>query len=1095
MFDVSVRNRYIARAALRQAATFESRGLLHQAVAHLRTGLRADPGFFDGWMALGEILREQARHDEALSCFGHAQNLEVSRWEPQEAIGRTFAASGQPELALVALEKALGLGMLSADGLTRLGCLYADRKGNWDALKVFALANALEPGKAMVQEFLGRALMALRNFDAAQRCLGELAAREPEFSTYFLIAECKAQLRDWPAAAEHYRRALSKKPDLPAARYNLGLIYFRLGEYQRGLPLAEARLELDGQAFARYRFAQTRLGEARRWRGEDLSGRHVLVISEQGFGDSVMMLRYLPLLKSRFRAARISVWVWPPIARLFGRLEGVDTVGVWRDDELPEGFDCFVAMMSLIALIDAPENRLTAQQPLQLDAQDVQRWQERLACVDALVKVGVVWAGNPSYASDTERSIGLAPFSRLFRVPGVAWINLSKDAAVQPECLGTAVWLNLMPQSQDFYDTACLVAGLDLVIAVDTAVAHLAATLGKPVWMLNRYQSDWRWGLEGETTPWYTTMRIFRQPEFGDWATPLGQVEAALLEWVRAQGQGGAHAELALMPGDAADRQHDPQQAYRGGQDHEQGLMLHQALASYREALRLDARHRGAVMGLGRVLLAQQRHDEALAILWAALQEDPAHADARHLMVSALVALGRVDEAAVQAALALEHETRIPDSLTSAGEALRGAGLDRLQMFRSAMAHATALALQPHSAASQVGLVAVLQGLQCWEASAQWLEQPWADRASPIVHCLKGVQSFSGLRLEMDAAALAHFEAAARGFPSDHVVRISLAMFLLTLDRYEEGFARYEDRLTIRWESGPMLPVQDLIRELGAQHHWQGEAIEGREFLIIDEQGFGDTLMALRLVPVFKARFRPARIRFLSEKPMARLAQASGFFDEVLPRGVDAELPRTPFCSLMSLPHRLGLNLRNLDDRPYLKAKPEDIARWRARLDALPGLKVGVAWCGNVKTSTDSIRSVPLEEWVPLFDVPGIQWVSLQKGVRLSPSDADDLGLVQWMDDCEDFLDSAALFQALDLVITVDTATVHLAGALGCPTWLLNRYDTEWRWGLQGERAPWYASVRQFRQTCRGDWAPVLETMATALREWALTRAAAESTP
>jgi hypothetical protein len=376
-----------------------------------------------------------------------------------------------------------------------------------------------------------------------------------------------------------------------------------------------------------------------------------------------------------------------------------------------------------------------------------------------------------------------------------------------------------------------------------------------------------------------------------------------------------------------------------------------------------------------------------------------------------------------------------------------------------------------------------------WDSSQQWLEQPWAEVNLPSAHFLKGLQRYSGLRLELDESAERHFNAAMQGFPPDHVGRINLAFLLLSLGRYADGFSRYEDRLNIRWSSGPLVPLQELMRELGLQNHWQGESIEGADLLLIDEQGFGDTLMVLRLVPILRARYRPARIDFLCEKPIARLAQASGYFDGVIPRGTDGQLTRARYCSLMSLPHRLGLTLENLSAKPYLAPLEANVGAWREKLSRLPGLKVGIAWCGNVKTSTDSIRSLTLDALVPLFDVPGIQWLSLQKGVRLHEDDASALGIEQWMDGCDDFLDSAGLFAALDLIITVDTATVHLAGALGCETWLLNRYDTEWRWGLQGERAPWYASVRQFRQTQRGDWTPIIETLATALREWAASRA------
>jgi hypothetical protein len=169
---------------------------------------------------------------------------------------------------------------------------------------------------------------------------------------------------------------------------------------------------------------------------------------------------------------------------------------------------------------------------------------------------------------------------------------------------------------------------------------------------------------------------------------------------------------------------------------------------------------------------------------------------------------------------------------------------------------------------------------------------------------------------------------------------------------------------------------------------------------------------------------------------------------------------------------------------PYLTADPERVAAWRARLDGLGGVTIGLAWAGSPNMPADRRRSMPLARLAALGDLRGARFVSLQKGDAARQPVPDGLALHDWTDELHDFQDTAALVAALDLVIAVDTAVVHLAGALGRPVWLLNRYDRCWRWLLEGQGSPWYPTLRQFRQPQPGDWEAVMRQVHAALREW-----------
>jgi hypothetical protein len=187
----------------------------------------------------------------------------------------------------------------------------------------------------------------------------------------------------------------------------------------------------------------------------------------------------------------------------------------------------------------------------------------------------------------------------------------------------------------------------------------------------------------------------------------------------------------------------------------------------------------------------------------------------------------------------------------------------------------------------------------------------------------------------------------------------------------------------------------------------------------------------------------------------------------------------------MSLPLAFGTRLAGIPAAiPYLRPEPADAARWQARLAALPGRRVGLCWAGNRALAdlranpVDRRHSLPAGALAPLAGVPGVSFISLQKGDAPPPG----LALHGWTAELHDFADTAALIAGLDLVISVDTAVAHLAGALGRPVWLLNRHDSEWRWLLGRDDSPWYPSLRQFRQPAYGDWGGVIGAVAARLR-------------
>jgi len=323
------------------------------------------------------------------------------------------------------------------------------------------------------------------------------------------------------------------------------------------------------------------------------------------------------------------------------------------------------------------------------------------------------------------------------------------------------------------------------------------------------------------------------------------------------------------------------------------------------------------------------------------------------------------------------------------------------------------------------------------------------------------------------AASLAFHDIALTLSPADAQVRANRAMALLAAGDFARGFTEYE----WRWRTQAMAP-QAL-----AGQQWCGEPLEGRTILVHDEGGFGDTLQFVRYVPALAAL--GARVVLRVQAPLVRLIRRSlPDTIAVLPRG--AALPPCDLhCPMMSLPHAFGTTLETVPgDTPYLMPCHEAVTRWRTRLAAAGGgrgLHVGLVWAGEPRPgmwqvhAMDRRRSMSLARFAPLAGVPGVHLVSLQFGAAAGAAQTPSgMHLFDPMAEMADFDDTAALVANLDLVIAVDTAVAHLAGALGRPVWVLSRYDACWRW-LAGRRdSPWYPGLRVYRQPHPGDWDSVL---------------------
>lgn len=331
-------------------------------------------------------------------------------------------------------------------------------------------------------------------------------------------------------------------------------------------------------------------------------------------------------------------------------------------------------------------------------------------------------------------------------------------------------------------------------------------------------------------------------------------------------------------------------------------------------------------------------------------------------------------------------------------------------------------------------------------------------------------------------AIAAHDEAVARA-PEDAQIRVNRAVALLHAGRMTEAWGDYEYRL--RQPGHTALPLDRLLPDVGALE------LAGRTILVTHEDGFGDTLQFIRYAPLLAGR--GARVILAVPPPLVRLLSTleGGMELQAAAHGAGGrEVPFDYHCPVFSLPRAFATTLATIPCAiPYLRPDPELVDAWRRRLPPATGRRIGLVWAGQARpwlagfTTLDSRRSTSLAQLAPLAAVPGARFVSLQMGPAAAEARTPPAGmrLHDPMQDVADFADTAAIIANLDVVVSVDTSVVHLAGALGKPVFLLDRYDNCWRWLSGREDSPWYPTLRIFRQEKLGDWSGPVRRVAAAL--------------
>jgi tetratricopeptide (TPR) repeat protein len=412
-----------------------------------------------------------------------------------------------------------------------LNFVYCRRGRAELAVECCRRALALAPDSALLHNNLGIALKQCQKLDAAADSFRRAVAIEPDYAgAHFNLANTLVQLGMLDDADDAFRRALELAPDDADANYNRALLELSRGNFGEGWPGLEWRFGLAG--FTRPDF------DVPRWQGESLAGRTMLLVGEQGLGDVIQMIRYAEVLKRL--GATVLVECKTALHALLKTAAGIDRL-VGPEEGRRGAFDFYIPLLSLPAALGTTLETVPAQVPyLFAEPARVEHWRGELSR-SAGFKVGIAWQGRPTYVLDAYRSIPLAEFAPLIDCPGVKLFALQKGhGREQLESPAASLHIVDLGASLDlgndaFVDTAAAMRGLDLVITSDTSLAHLAGALGVDVWVALARIPDWRWLLDRDDSPWYPTMRLFRQSRLGDWSDVFARMSGELQTLVAGQ--------------------------------------------------------------------------------------------------------------------------------------------------------------------------------------------------------------------------------------------------------------------------------------------------------------------------------------------------------------------------------------------------------------------------------------------------------------------------------------------------------------------------------------------------------------------------------
>jgi tetratricopeptide (TPR) repeat protein len=547
-----------AEAQYNLGNALREQGKIDKAIVSYKQAVLLKPDSAELHCNLGAALQESGKLDEAIVSYKQAISLNTNYAMAHCNLGSVLYETGKLNDAVTSYERAIELKADFALAHSNLGTALKDLCKLDEAVECYRKAISLKPDYAEAHNNLGTALLEQREFEEAAICHNRAIEIKPEYAeAYNNLGTVLQELSKLNEAVASYKKAIALKPDFADAHNNLGTALQSSGKLGEALTSYKQAIVLNPEfslAHVNMSFVQlltqnfkegwqehkwrlnikgrsSTTSRQQMWDGKSLNDKAILVHTEQGFGDTIQFVRYLPMVKAH--GGSVIIECQQSLYRLLRNCNGIDEI-IEKTSAKTLSVQPYVHthLLDLPGIFDTTLKSIPLHIPyITPDQILVDQWASRLND-DENFKIGIVWAGNPYHTRDRNRSCSLADFAKLADVSGLSFYSLQKGhVSIESDNPPTGMRIiNLDNELNDFADTAAVIANLDLVITVDTAVAHLTGAIGKPVWTLLPFAPDWRWLLKRNDSPWYPSMRLFRQNQPGDWNRVFEKVKHGLLK-------------------------------------------------------------------------------------------------------------------------------------------------------------------------------------------------------------------------------------------------------------------------------------------------------------------------------------------------------------------------------------------------------------------------------------------------------------------------------------------------------------------------------------------------------------------------------------
>lgn len=1033
-------------AIFKKGVRLEKASKLEEALENYNFVLELQTDFLDALYHRAAILQKLNRHSAVIQDCERLINLQQIDISVLSIYSKSLRALHRFEAALGYANQALRLDPHNDVLLFNQANILLDLKYYHSAINSYHLALKIVPNDLETLSNRALALRALGRNEEALASYNQALLIDSNNSEVLLnrsgvlydLLRYQEVIRDLCASIKSNQRNIQ-------SYVNLALCYLLLGDFVEGFKIYEWREDLPEVVNLWPKFP------GKRWFGQcDIRGKTILVHIEQGMGDIIQFCRYIFILKER--GAHILFLVPTVLVSLLQDLP-VDQL-VTSTENLSE-FDYYIPIMSLAFALGTNLNNIPNTIPyLQSKPVLVNKWKEKLNFPNK-IKIGITWSGSATFKGDVHRSIPLHQFYKL-QSPDIIFVCLQKEIRLKDQYAlaqrGDIIFVG--DDLTDFSDTAAIIESMDLIISVDTAIAHLAGAMGKPVWILLPYNPDWRWLLEREETPWYPTARLFRQNNVNDWNSVLDKVYQELLQ----------HFSLIDKRPDFVKTMAPIGVVYQYAYQLKTQGKFKEAMTYYNHILERVPDYVNALIDVGNLLIEEKRFDAALVCYNDALSYQPE--EVINLLPSytrVLDILGRKSDIFFYYQKALELAPVNAALIYNYANVLCAAKQYQLALVQ----YELALRIDKDDVATLNNYALALENVNQYEFALKNYQRALAlvpNHSGILLNCVNVLQTMQRHDEVIDIC-----DQLLRMNPDNTGAHLFKSISLLLKGEFLLGFQGLE----WRWMRSNIPKVFHT-----QSHHkkWLGDfSLLGKVIIVPLEYGigFGDIIHFYRYIPLLTQRadkvitVAPVQLHVLLKTILAS-------HQIITP---EQEVPYFDcYCPIQSLPWAFKTDLNTIPNTvPYLFSDSNISTQWGKKLLKARSLKIGIAWSGKREDKNDRHRSIPTALLSSLFALD-VDFYCLQ--IEIDSTDKENAlehkNVHFYESELTHFAQTAGLIEQMDIVITVDTVIAHLAGALGKVVWVLLSANPDWRWLMQGNDSLWYPTARLFRQEILGEWGGVI---------------------